>query len=995
MAQNVYNNICYIEYLGPTIDIQDLSSLSKIIAIYGYRNDIPVSWINGLNNNLQSLTQLETFKGYLIISNSSPYTLFDSDHFCLNIKTINNNIDIARYYHNPQLNISSGLLPDSSKLSDKVDAIYTYDNGNPVGWLKGLPDSLQSLQSLISDQAYLFLNSSIPYVLYSGICATPTINATPTVTKSSTNTPTPTLTSFMPGTNTPTPTNTKTTTPSYTSTPTATITPSNTSTPIISLTPTITKTPSITPSITVSALPITGNNFVNYSSNAIWNGINGNVTTVGTNGRSSYYGTYDQSGNVYEWLENTFGVSNRVIRGGYWFDNALNISAASRNSIGQTTVSAGIGIRLVALDNPSLSQIEFVVVKDLNNEPDNTGYGFVDYEYFISKYEITNQEYVEFLNSVAQTDTYGLFNILMQSNVRGGIIRSGSSGSYIYNSKTNMNNKPANHINWHNAARFANWLNNNRPVGPQDNTTTENGAYTLNGNSGRPLRNSGYIYYIPTENEWYKAAYYKGGSNNAGYWDYATRSDTAPTPVYSDFSGNGIDPSITPTPTQSNTVTPSITPTITPTTTSTPTNSVTPSNTPTNSITPTITISPSISVSNTRTPTFTPTISPTNTVTPSQTKSNTPTLSITPTITNTPSNTKTNTPTKSVTKTPSLTPSITPSNTATPSNTPTISITPSITESPSLTPTNTPTMSITPSLSESPTPTPTITPTVSVTPTTISIENSLLLHFDGDDNSTIFIDSSNNNLLIGVSGDTVITTGNYQFGGTSAYFNGAENPEIIGSINNYYTGDYLVIGSGINLGNNNFTIEFWFNSDVQSDYLGSHYLKFGTYNPRAAPPWSGPSILDEGYSLSISPNNISFEFSPFYATPLYNDIISVSNLVFSNDNYFDGLWHHIAFVRENNDLGCFIDGTYLTSYTLELTDLTRASSGLPILIGSQQVFDITWLQSNNFADSNYYYNGYLDEIRIIKIAAYTLRDSYGNLHIDNTAVFTPPSSPFG
>ena len=34
---------------------------------------------------------------------------------------------------------------------------------------------------------------------------------------------------------------------------------------------------------------------------------------------------------------------------------------------------------------------------------------------------------------------------------------------------------------------------------------------------------------LPSEDEWYKAAYYKGGGTDAGYWDYATQSDTAPT----------------------------------------------------------------------------------------------------------------------------------------------------------------------------------------------------------------------------------------------------------------------------------------------------------------------------------------------------------------------------------------------------------------------------------------------------------------------------------
>ena len=35
-------------------------------------------------------------------------------------------------------------------------------------------------------------------------------------------------------------------------------------------------------------------------------------------------------------------------------------------------------------------------------------------------------------------------------------------------------------------------------------------------------------YWIPTENEWYKAAYYKSGGTNAGYWTYTTKSNTAP-----------------------------------------------------------------------------------------------------------------------------------------------------------------------------------------------------------------------------------------------------------------------------------------------------------------------------------------------------------------------------------------------------------------------------------------------------------------------------------
>ena len=54
-----------------------------------------------------------------------------------------------------------------------------------------------------------------------------------------------------------------------------------------------------------------------------------------------------------------------------------------------------------------------------------------------------------------------------------------------------------------------------------------------------PAKNSGATFYIPTENQWYKAAYYKGGSTNAGYWDYATQSDTDPTAVTANGTGIG------------------------------------------------------------------------------------------------------------------------------------------------------------------------------------------------------------------------------------------------------------------------------------------------------------------------------------------------------------------------------------------------------------------------------------------------------------------------
>jgi formylglycine-generating enzyme required for sulfatase activity len=186
--------------------------------------------------------------------------------------------------------------------------------------------------------------------------------------------------------------------------------------------------------------------------------------------------------------------------------------------------------------NP-LAISNFASVGDQANSADTTGYGAVNYSYQISKYQITQSQYVEFLNAVARTDTYGLYNTNM-SGVRGGITRTLAFGTYTYAVKTNMGNKPINFVNWFSCARYCNWLHNGKPTGAQNASTTENGAYAISGTNATKL--SGATYWIPTENEWYKAAYFSmNKSGSPGYWKYATQSDADPKPIYSDSFGDG------------------------------------------------------------------------------------------------------------------------------------------------------------------------------------------------------------------------------------------------------------------------------------------------------------------------------------------------------------------------------------------------------------------------------------------------------------------------
>jgi formylglycine-generating enzyme required for sulfatase activity len=186
--------------------------------------------------------------------------------------------------------------------------------------------------------------------------------------------------------------------------------------------------------------------------------------------------------------------------------------------------------------------IDWVTVGDPGNTADTApaGYGAVATLFQIMKYEWTNSQYTDFLNSVdpSGTNPNSVYNTSMGSNARGGIsFTSGATSGSKYAVKTNMGDKPVNYVSWFDAARVSNWLMN----GATGTSSMETGAYTLNNSTSgsAPAVNPGATFYVPTEDQQYKAAYYKGGSTNAGYWNYATQSDTAPTAVTSGTTGIG------------------------------------------------------------------------------------------------------------------------------------------------------------------------------------------------------------------------------------------------------------------------------------------------------------------------------------------------------------------------------------------------------------------------------------------------------------------------
>jgi sulfatase modifying factor 1 len=173
-----------------------------------------------------------------------------------------------------------------------------------------------------------------------------------------------------------------------------------------------------------------------------------------------------------------------------------------------------------------------------NSDP--TFYGGVAYAFSIGKYELTAGRYVEFLNAGAATDTHNLYNTRMDydanpSDKGCNIKRQGASGSYTYSVAPDWANRPVNFVSWADAVRFANWLHNGQPTGAQDLTTTEDGSYFINGIhefSDRLLedvvREPDATWVIPTDNEWYKAAYHKNDGVTGNYWNYGTSFDLRP-----------------------------------------------------------------------------------------------------------------------------------------------------------------------------------------------------------------------------------------------------------------------------------------------------------------------------------------------------------------------------------------------------------------------------------------------------------------------------------
>jgi hypothetical protein len=215
------------------------------------------------------------------------------------------------------------------------------------------------------------------------------------------------------------------------------------------------------------------------------------------------------------------------------------------------------------------------------------------------------------------------------------------------------------------------------------------------------------------------------------------------------------------------------------------------------------------------------------------------------------------------------------------------------------------------------------TPPTAALPTTASSTpadpyygyTSLLLHMDGANASTAFVDSGPNALTVTAAGNAQVSTTQSKYGGASGYYDGS-------------TGYLSLTGnSSFQFGTGDFTIEAWV------------YISANAANQQ--------TFLDTRGSATATP----FTFGIYQSKLAFYD----GTMRQSSATITTGQWYHFAACRSNGNLQLFINGIsyYSASNTTNFT--TGANS---IYIG------------RGFDSAAYYTNGYIDDLRITKYARY-------------------------
>lgn len=200
----------------------------------------------------------------------------------------------------------------------------------------------------------------------------------------------------------------------------------------------------------------------------------------------------------------------------------------------------------------------------------------------------------------------------------------------------------------------------------------------------------------------------------------------------------------------------------------------------------------------------------------------------------------------------------------------------------------------------------------------------ILLHGDGTNGATAILDAQGH--AVNVYGNTHVSTTNSQFGSGSIAFDG--------------NGDYLSLGisSDWAFAAGDFTVDLWANFNVAS---GTVHL-IGLHTQNVYTEWS---LVREGGALKFFINGVPISHA---WTPTV------------------GQWYHLAVTRSAGVLRLFVDGRVVNSSP----NTINIANGRALTIGA----------ANN---PNLFFNGFLDEVHLVKGRALWTQD------------FTPPVAPYG
>jgi hypothetical protein len=209
---------------------------------------------------------------------------------------------------------------------------------------------------------------------------------------------------------------------------------------------------------------------------------------------------------------------------------------------------------------------------------------------------------------------------------------------------------------------------------------------------------------------------------------------------------------------------------------------------------------------------------------------------------------------------------------------------------------------------------------------------SLLIHFDGANGSTSFVDSSGNSLAVTAGGTAEVSTSESKFGGSAGLFDGSGYLSVEGD-------------PELDLSGSDFCIELW-------TYPNTLAATAALISQGVA------ETVENCWSLEPSGEDLAFFASQGDPSGTIDFVLSGSLPT--------GQWSHVAVTCESGTARLFINGSLASSASLDIA----STAGTPLIIGAG------WYDpATRGADC------YIDELRITKAARYT-------------SAFTPPDAPF-